>query len=382
MIFSLGFLVSGLLALLFLPAFWRRALRLSARRLEMLMPLSMGEIVAERDQLRAEAAVERRRVEQRVEELIEDRARDMSEIGRRAGVIAALDLDVANLKAEAADLTGRLAQRSAELQATLAELGGVSQDVFDLGARLARVNADLETVRAAERALKVTVDEQRAHAAGLETRAASLEVQKSDLEQSLRALQLDRDDKVAAVQKLTDERDFLRLEMQGISTRRDQLTGVIDEHVARNTELETEVRNERRARVKLEIDVASATQAATEAAAREAELKDAHERRIEFLRGSERELAQRIESLRVQNASLQAALEVARKEGGRKSDETASAAAGVSPEDAALLRKSISDIGAQVTRLVGALEEQSDGTPIGERVRALQSKAERQVATG
>ncbi|HEY8578608.1 MAG TPA: hypothetical protein VIL72_01885, partial [Beijerinckiaceae bacterium] len=71
MIFALGFLSAGLLSLLFLPAFWRRAMRLSRRRLEMQMPLSMDEIVAERDQLRAEFAAERRRLEQAHEALQE-----------------------------------------------------------------------------------------------------------------------------------------------------------------------------------------------------------------------------------------------------------------------------------------------------------------------
>ncbi|MBI5012898.1 MAG: hypothetical protein HZC06_09325, partial [Methylocystis sp.] len=41
MYFALGFLVAGLFALMFLPAFWRRALRLSMRRLQMLAPMSM-----------------------------------------------------------------------------------------------------------------------------------------------------------------------------------------------------------------------------------------------------------------------------------------------------------------------------------------------------
>ena len=57
MIFALGFLVAALFGLLFLPAVQRRAARLAGRRLEMLLPLSMEEIVAERDQLRAEFAV-------------------------------------------------------------------------------------------------------------------------------------------------------------------------------------------------------------------------------------------------------------------------------------------------------------------------------------
>ncbi len=74
MIFMLGALSAGLLALLMLPAFWRRALRLTRRRLEMLMPLSMDEVVAERDLLRAEFAAEHRRLEQRMEAQAETQA--------------------------------------------------------------------------------------------------------------------------------------------------------------------------------------------------------------------------------------------------------------------------------------------------------------------
>ena len=91
MVFALGFLVAGLLTLLFLPAFWRRAVRLSRRRLEMLMPLSMDEIIAERDQLRAQFAAERRRIEQAQETLQAARARDMAELGRRAAALAQVE---------------------------------------------------------------------------------------------------------------------------------------------------------------------------------------------------------------------------------------------------------------------------------------------------
>ena len=83
MLLALGFLTASLLALLLLPAVWARAVRLSTRRLEMQLPLSMGEIIAERDQLRAEFATEARRIEQKAERLLEQRAGDMAEIGRQ-----------------------------------------------------------------------------------------------------------------------------------------------------------------------------------------------------------------------------------------------------------------------------------------------------------
>ncbi|WP_204351678.1 hypothetical protein, partial [Klebsiella variicola] len=57
MVFALGFLLASLLALGLLGAVWRRAVKLTTRRVENAIPLSMAEIKADKDQLRAEFAV-------------------------------------------------------------------------------------------------------------------------------------------------------------------------------------------------------------------------------------------------------------------------------------------------------------------------------------
>ena len=103
MIFTLGFLLAGLLALTIAPAFWRRALRLSTRRLEMLLPLSSREIIAERDLLRAEFAVDRRKFEQRAETLNAVHIVDMAELGRLKAQFVALDEKYAALTARHAE---------------------------------------------------------------------------------------------------------------------------------------------------------------------------------------------------------------------------------------------------------------------------------------
>ena len=108
MIFMLGALSAGLLALLMLPAFWRRALRLTRRRLEMLMPLSMDEVVAERDLLRAEFAADKRRLEQRMEAQAETQAQELAELGRRATEIVGLQNDLAKLREQNEELKKRL----------------------------------------------------------------------------------------------------------------------------------------------------------------------------------------------------------------------------------------------------------------------------------
>ena len=60
---ALGFLIASLLAVLFAGPFWRRAVRLTTRRIEATMPMSLTDIQAEKDQIRAEYAVELRRAE-------------------------------------------------------------------------------------------------------------------------------------------------------------------------------------------------------------------------------------------------------------------------------------------------------------------------------
>ena len=80
--FALGCIVTALLALLFAPLFWSRALRLSRKRLQLQVPLSMQEILSERDHLRAAHAVEQLRVEQEMARVRAGKDADMVAIGR------------------------------------------------------------------------------------------------------------------------------------------------------------------------------------------------------------------------------------------------------------------------------------------------------------
>ena len=53
MFFGIGFLVASLFGLVLIPLVHNRAVRLTMRRLEAATPLSMAEIQADKDQLRA-----------------------------------------------------------------------------------------------------------------------------------------------------------------------------------------------------------------------------------------------------------------------------------------------------------------------------------------
>src|SRR5260370_17205074 len=69
MYFGIGFLFATLLAIVFIPLVHGRAVRLTMRRLEAATPLSIAEIRADKDQLRAEFAMSTRRLEMSVEQM-------------------------------------------------------------------------------------------------------------------------------------------------------------------------------------------------------------------------------------------------------------------------------------------------------------------------
>jgi len=179
MYFVAGLLVAGLVLLLILPAFWRRAMRLSARRARLLTPLSMNEAIAERDQLRAEHAVARRLLERRIEELHTELALKRAELGREIKR-AALDEEKLGLRREVAALREEFVAKARDNRALEAQLGASQIALYDMSAQLDRALARIAAFRAAILKAETRADEQRAAIAGLETRAAGLEARLED----------------------------------------------------------------------------------------------------------------------------------------------------------------------------------------------------------
>ena len=139
MIFALGFLVASLLGLLVLPAVNARAARLARRRAEARLPLSPGEIAAERDYLRAQFAIRERRLERAVEAAKAKRHGDMAAIGAGTMKAAALARDIEARDAELATVRSRngildasLTQARAEGTTGLATLHALEEAHADL----------------------------------------------------------------------------------------------------------------------------------------------------------------------------------------------------------------------------------------------------------
>ncbi len=88
MYFALGFLAASLLALMIVPAVWRRAVRLTKMRIEAATPITMAEFRADKDQLRAEFALSTRRLERNVEALRSRLAEQVVDITHRKTELA------------------------------------------------------------------------------------------------------------------------------------------------------------------------------------------------------------------------------------------------------------------------------------------------------
>jgi hypothetical protein len=95
MFFALGALAAGLCALVILPLVHARAVRLATRRLEANIPVSLAQIRADRDLMRAEFAVAAWRYERTIEQLKTKMTGRLSELGRKADEINRLKLMLA-----------------------------------------------------------------------------------------------------------------------------------------------------------------------------------------------------------------------------------------------------------------------------------------------
>jgi chromosome segregation ATPase len=190
MIFALGFLAATLLALLVIPALNARAERLARRRAEALFPLSISELTAEKDHLRAEFAVMQRRIERKAEEALATKHQSMEELGRRAVRIEALettlaerDQHISNLQNDIADLRHRLAGTEQELSATKVTLSTTRDTLAAVENAHRRTLEDLANTRAELERTNTTLAGTRAELGLTQDKLAARESAFVDLEQ-------------------------------------------------------------------------------------------------------------------------------------------------------------------------------------------------------
>src|SRR3984885_873957 len=150
MYLAIGFLVSMLFGLMIVPLVHNRAVRLTTRRLEAATPLSMAEIQADKDQLRAEFAMSARRVEMSVDQLRNKTTSQLAELGKKSDAINRMKLELGEKTATIFSLEAREKAIKDQMRATEEEfaaktqlLRGAETALIDKQAELAKLNHDL-----------------------------------------------------------------------------------------------------------------------------------------------------------------------------------------------------------------------------------------------
>jgi DNA repair exonuclease SbcCD ATPase subunit len=196
MYFGIGFLVAAIFGLAVIPLIHNRAVRLTMRRLEAAIPLSMAEIQADKDLLRAEFAMSTRCLEMNVEQLKAKSARQLVELGKKDDAINRLKVELGTLRDQLPATENEVAGKAATMHAVERTLAGKESE-------LARLQSALE-----ERS--VLADSQKVEIVALRMQIQTLKEQLTQTGEEVRVVEGRRDaeriELKAATQKLTEER--------------------------------------------------------------------------------------------------------------------------------------------------------------------------------
>jgi chromosome segregation ATPase len=421
MYFGVGFLVAALIGLVFIPLVHGRAVRLTMKRIEAATPLSMAEIQADKDQLRAEFAMSTRRLEMSVEQMKAKTTSQLAELGKKGEAINKLKAELGEKTATTQAMEARERAVKDQLRATEEEftqrlnaLREAERNLADKEAQLVKLSADLD-----ERA--VSADSQRIEMVALNTQIDALKSRILDSERDLKDTERRRGEERTEAEQITQALHAERAKVANLDGRVIELekqlvaqTTEADVLGKRAQELEARLTEQGRLLAQREHQYEQLTAQLDNAQKIEADLRAelaTHEGRqdaaLASLRNEKGLLQEQLERANEERSRLQRDLSTMQRD-------TESSWAAERVENA-LLRERINDIAAEIARLTATLEGNNSpidqmlaaqmaqpigGTPIlageagiaptmlagrstgnlADRIRALQSRATR-VAT-
>ncbi|RWM95767.1 MAG: hypothetical protein EOR84_14425 [Mesorhizobium sp.] len=372
--FVLGFLCAGFLALMIAPAIWRRAVMLTRKRIEGSMPLTLAEIQAEKDRIRAEFAMSTRRLEMSVKALREKSAEQLVEIGRGREALKELALERKDKELALSELEAKgedLRQRKDQLQL--------------LSDRLAQTEHALEKRVLELKKLEHMYDDASFSSSSRQIELVARESELQKLADDISVLRGQRKEADRRQQEIVAESKAARDALKAEKKRTGELDKKIERLLAtladREDKLERRGKEIARLREKLKSEsVANASAVVRRVGAQGSQADVA-------VKGDMEKTIAKLESDREQ---LEARLTALASENKRLKTDLAAYAASESEGASAALREQMSDLAAQVVALTAKLEGPESpiakalaapnpggsGEPsLADRVRALQ-KAE------
>src|SRR4051812_45242741 len=349
MYLAIGFLVSMLFGLMIVPLVHNRAVRLTTRRMEAATPLSMAEIQADKDQLRADFAMSARKLELSVEQLRAKTASQLAELGKKSDAINRMKLELSEKTATIFSLEAREKSVKDQLRGTEEEfaaktqlLRGAEQELIAKQAELAKLNHDLSDKSMMADSRQVELIAVRAQIEALQGRVGEAE---KEFAETQKRLELQRGESENASRELAEARERVDSLNHRVTDLDRQLLLQVKEAESANgrvSELETENK-------KL-------------LAANEAAMRNVQQLRDEMAALGAGGPSPALDKLHSEKAALEQQLAAARDERGKALRELAAlqqqAESSWATErmENALLRERINDIAAEVAKLAMQLE--------------------------
>ena len=219
MYLAIGFLVSMLFGLMIVPLVHNRAVRLTTRRLEAATPLSMAEIQADKDQLRAEFAMSARRLEMNVEQLKNKTTSQLAELGKKSDAINRMKIELGEKNATIFSLEAREKAVKEQLRATEEEfaaktelLRNAEQALTDKRAELDRINHELND-------RSMTADSRQVELVAVRTQIDELKGRVGDAEKEFSTTQARLAQERADSERATHELSEARSRVENLSQR-------------------------------------------------------------------------------------------------------------------------------------------------------------------
>jgi chromosome segregation ATPase len=182
MFFGGGFLVASLFGLVLISVVHHRAVRLTERRVADAIPVSMSEIQADKDNLRAEFAMSSRRLEMSVEQLKAKATNQLGDLARKDEAINRLKSELVErtavtdeLDATAKGLATKMRETEQGLEVKTADLEATQRALAAKEAELAKAASDINEHRLA-------TDTQRVEIAVLKTQVEQFQSQVAELQ--------------------------------------------------------------------------------------------------------------------------------------------------------------------------------------------------------
>jgi chromosome segregation ATPase len=387
MYLGIGFLVAALLGVLFIPLVHDRAVRLTMRRLEAATPMSIAEIRADKDQLRAEFAMSTRRLEMSVEQMKAKTTSQLAELARKSEAISQLKKELGEKTATIFEMESRDKMLREQLRSTEEEFAHKNSSLRQAERALSDKEADLAKLISELGERTIIADSQRVELAALRTQIEAMKVSVGDYERAVREteerLGRERSDAAFAAKELSEARG----KVDNLGSRTTELerqlivqsteAGIMNRRVQ---ELEMLLNEQGRQLAEREFENAQLRSDLAAAAQIEADLRS----ELASAGGRDNRAAERF---RADIAQLEAQLAAALDERGKLQREIA-----VMKRDAestwaservenALLRERINDVAAEVARLTSVLE--GPGSAIESMLAAAEVSApDRAAANG